>query len=100
MSTSISAWRTGLTANLTITDTGSAAVDGWALGFTLAAGQTISSGWNATYSPASGSVTARNAGYHAAIPVNGSVTIGFQAGHTGNTAAPTGFTLNGNACGE
>ncbi|HET9139553.1 cellulose binding domain-containing protein [Actinophytocola sp.] len=27
-----------------------------------------------------------------------SVSIGFQATHTGNTAAPGSFTLNGAAC--
>jgi hypothetical protein len=30
--------------------------------------------------------------------VGGSTTIGFQANHTGNTAKPAGFTLNGRAC--
>ncbi|MFC0568069.1 cellulose binding domain-containing protein [Plantactinospora siamensis] len=28
----------------------------------------------------------------------GSVSFGFQANHTGNTAAPTSFTLNGSPC--
>ena len=92
------AWNTGLTDNITITNTGSAAINGWSLRFTLASGQTITSGWNATYSPTSGQVTATNAGYNGAIPPGGSTTIGFQATHTGNTAAPTGFSLNGAAC--
>ena len=43
-------------------------------------------------------MTARNAGHNATIPPGGSVDIGFQAIHTGNTAAPTSFTLNGAAC--
>jgi hypothetical protein len=43
-------------------------------------------------------VTARNAGYNAVIAPNGSVSIGFQATHSGNAAAPTSFTLNGAAC--
>jgi hypothetical protein len=73
-------------------------VNGWSLGFTLPGGQSITSGWNATYSPASGQVTARNASYNGAIAPNASVSIGFQANHTGNTAAPTAFTLNGAAC--
>jgi endo-1,4-beta-xylanase len=95
---SVSAWSTGLTDSVTITNTGAAAVNGWKLGFTLASGQAISSGWGATYAPASGTVTATNASYNAAIPAGGSTTIGFQANHTGNSAAPTGFTLNGTAC--
>ncbi|BEL04585.1 hypothetical protein Q0Z83_027760 [Actinoplanes sichuanensis] len=95
---SVSAWATGLTETITIANTGTTAVDGWSLGFTLPAGQAITSGWSATYAPTSGTVTARNVSYNAAIAVNGSISIGFQAGHTGDTTAPTGFTLNGRAC--
>lgn len=95
---SVNAWNTGLVDQITITNTGSSAVNGWSLGFTLASGQTITSGWNATYSPASGRVTATNLSYNAAIPPGGTTTVGFQATHNGNAAAPTGFTLNGVAC--
>jgi len=95
---SISAWSSGLTDNITITNTGSTAIDGWSLKFTLASGQSITSGWNASYSPRSGQVTATNAAYNASIPPGGSTTIGFQASHSGNDAAPSGFSLNGTAC--
>jgi endo-1,4-beta-xylanase len=95
----VSPWNTGLTDNITITNTGTTPINGWSLKFALPSGQTITSGWNATYSPNSGQVTATNVGYNAAIPAGGSTTIGFQANHTGNSAAPAGFTLNGNACG-
>jgi poly(hydroxyalkanoate) depolymerase family esterase len=94
----VNAWNTGLTASVTITNTGTTTVNGWSLGFTLAAGQTITSGWNATYSPTSGQVTARNVSYNPTIAPGASVSIGFQATHTGNSAAPTAFTLNGTAC--
>ncbi|MGI5152538.1 cellulose binding domain-containing protein [Plantactinospora sp. CA-294935] len=98
VTTAVSAWNTGLAGNITITNTGTSAVNGWSLRFTLGSGQTITSGWNATYSPASGQVTATNVGYNAAIPPGGSTTIGFQASHSGNSAAPSGYTLNGTAC--
>ncbi|MGC4879094.1 PHB depolymerase family esterase [Micromonospora sp. DT43] len=98
VSAAVNAWNTGLTENLTITNTGSGAVNGWSLVFTLPGGQSITSGWNASYSPASGQVTARNVAYNAGIGPNGSVTIGFQATHTGDTARPGSFTLNGAAC--
>jgi endoglucanase len=98
VSSAVNAWNTGLTNNITITNTGTTAVNGWTLTFTLAAGQTIVSGWSATYSPASGTVTATNAGYNGALPPGGSATIGYQANHTGNAAAPTGFKLNGTTC--
>ncbi|MFG3602847.1 extracellular catalytic domain type 1 short-chain-length polyhydroxyalkanoate depolymerase [Micromonospora chersina] len=94
----VNAWNTGLTASVTITNTAATAVNGWSLAFTLPAGQTVTNGWNATYAPTSGAVTARNVYYNGTIAPNGSVDIGFQATHTGNTGKPTSFTLNGTAC--
>jgi acetylxylan esterase len=44
-------------------------------------------------------VTATNASFNGSIAAGQSTTIGFQATHTGNTAAPTDFTLNGATCG-
>ncbi|MFD1045518.1 cellulose binding domain-containing protein [Kibdelosporangium lantanae] len=94
----MTAWNTGLTENITITNTGTTPINGWSLVFTLPGGQTITSGWNATYAPSSGQVTARATTYNGTIAPNTSVGIGFQATHTGNTAKPTSFTLNGIAC--
>ncbi|SOR84277.1 MULTISPECIES: cellulose binding domain-containing protein [Streptomyces] len=98
VTSTVSAWNTGLTSNITIANTGTAAIEGWSLGFTLPDGQTITSGWNADYSVASGRVTARNASHNATIAPGASVDIGFQASHTGNTAPPSSYTLNGTAC--
>jgi endo-1,4-beta-xylanase len=94
----MNAWNTGFTTDISIANTSSSAVNGWSLVFTLPSGQTITNGWNATYSPSSGQVTARNVSYNGTIPANASTSIGFQATHTGNTAEPTAFTLNGAAC--
>ncbi|UFR06042.1 PHB depolymerase family esterase [Streptomyces sp. Go40/10] len=93
-----STWSTGLTASLTLTNTGTTTVNGWQLGFTLPAGQTITNGWNATYSPRSGAVTATNAAYNATLAPGASVTLGYQATHTGNSATPSAYSLNGTAC--
>ncbi|MBM0278166.1 cellulose binding domain-containing protein, partial [Micromonospora tarensis] len=94
----VNAWNSGLTASVAITNTGSSAVNGWELTFTLPTGQRITSGWNAQYAPSSGAVTARNVSYNAAIAPNASVEIGFQATHEGGTGKPTSFALNGAAC--
>ncbi|MBU8860759.1 MULTISPECIES: PHB depolymerase family esterase [unclassified Micromonospora] len=94
----VNAWNTGLTASVTITNTATSPVTGWSLAFTLPGGQTITGGWNATYAPAGGAVTARNVSYNGAIAPGGSVTIGFQATHTGDTGSPAAFTLNGSPC--
>ncbi|WP_034272009.1 extracellular catalytic domain type 1 short-chain-length polyhydroxyalkanoate depolymerase [Actinospica robiniae] len=93
----ISAWNTGETENLTVTNNG-AAINGWTLKFTLASGQVITQGWNATFTGTSGAVSATNLSYNGSIPAGGTVTLGFNANQTGNSAAPTGFTLNGAAC--
>lgn len=98
MSDTVSAWNTGLVENITITNTGGSAINGWRLGFTLPGGQTVVSAWSATISPSSGAVTATNASYNGSIPPGGNTSFGFQANHTGNAAAPSGFTLNGSAC--
>ena len=94
----VNAWNTGLTEDISITNTGTSAVNGWSLVFTLPSGQTISSGWNATFSPSSGTVTATNLNYNAALAPGASTSIGFQATHTGNTAKPSSFALNGTTC--
>ncbi|WTF41908.1 PHB depolymerase family esterase [Streptomyces sp. NBC_01604] len=95
---STNAWSTGLTGSVTLTNTGTTSVNGWQLGFTLPAGQTITNGWGATYAPSSGAVTATNVSYNGTLAPNAGVTIGYQANHTGNSAAPGAFTLNGKAC--
>ncbi|WUR57435.1 cellulose binding domain-containing protein [Micromonospora chokoriensis] len=94
----VNAWNSGLTASISVTNTSSTPVNGWALTFTLPGGQSITSGWNAGYSPSSGAVTARNVSYNATFAPNTSVDIGFQATHTGNSGRPSAFTLNGTAC--
>ena len=88
-----SAWSTGLTANITITNTGHR-------------GQRLDAGLHPAQRadhhlrlerhlrPTSGQVTATNASYNAAIAANASVGIGFQA-TTPERSSPTAFALNG-----
>lgn len=95
----VSPWNTGLTAAITITNTGTSQVNGWTLGFTLPGGQAIVSSWNATYTPDTGQVTARNVSHNAAINPGATISgIGFQASHSGNIDRPASFTLNGSSC--
>ena len=93
----MNAWNTGLTASITITNSGPA-LNGWTLGFTLPSGQSITSGWNATWTGTSGAVTARNVSYNGSLATGASTSIGMQATHTGNSGKPAAFTLNGAAC--
>lgn len=93
-----SAWNTGLTASVTLTNTGATPLNGWSLTFALPPGQTLTSGWSATYSPTTGTVTATNLPYNASLAPGASLQIGYQATHTGNTAAPTAFRLGTTTC--
>nr|AAF91283.1 cellulase 12A [Streptomyces sp. 11AG8] len=93
-------WPGGFTVDTTITNTGSTPVDGWELDFTLPAGHTVTSVWNALISPASGAVTARSTGSNGRIAANGGTqSFGFQGTSSGaGFTAPAGARLNGTSC--
>ncbi|MDR7277761.1 cellulase/cellobiase CelA1 [Catenuloplanes atrovinosus] len=94
----VSSWSAGLTASVAITNTGTATVDGWTLAFTLPSGQTVTNSWNATITPASGALSARNVSYNGTLAGGATQTFGFQATHTGDAAKPAAFALNGTTC--
>src|SRR5262249_23723572 len=93
-----SQWTGGFVANLTVTNTGSAPVNGWTLKFTFPGDQQITNTWNgvATQSGEAGSVT--NGGYNATIRPGGNTVPGFQGTWTNSDATPPSFTLNGVTC--
>jgi len=91
-------WNNGFVANVTVANTGSAPVNGWALTFTLPGGQTITNSWNASLTGSSGAITARNISWNGSIPAGGSASFGFQGTHGGSFSAPSSFALNGSAC--
>lgn len=93
-----SSWPGGFTADVQVSNTGTAPVDGWKLGFTLPSGQTVTQAWNAVLSPASGAVTATNAAFNTRIAAGGSQSFGFQGTYSGTFAEPQQFTLNGAVC--
>ncbi|WP_236718179.1 cellulose binding domain-containing protein [Actinoplanes sp. TFC3] len=91
-------WQGGYTANVTVANTGTSAVNGWTLGFTLPSGQAITSSWNAGLTGSSGAITARNVAFNATIPAGSSQSFGFQGTYSGTFATPAAFTLNGAPC--
>jgi mannan endo-1,4-beta-mannosidase len=91
----------GFTGSVTVTNTGTAAVNGWTLAFAFPAGQRVSlPGWGATWAQASGSanVTATNLDYNGALAPGSGTQIGFNGTFSGTNTAPTSFTLNGSTC--
>ncbi|MEU8342867.1 cellulase family glycosylhydrolase [Spirillospora sp. NPDC048832] len=90
-------WEGGFTAQITITNTGSAALNGWTLGFAFPGDQKVGQGWSATWSQSGADVTAKSLDWNGALAAGASLTVGFQA--TGSSAgAPTGFELNDQPC--
>ncbi|RLP86853.1 glycoside hydrolase family 9 protein [Micromonospora sp. CV4] len=91
-------WSTGFTAAVTITNTGTTAINGWTLRFSFPGGQTVSQGWSATVTQAGTAVTATGLSYNGTLAPGASVSFGFNGTHTGSNPRPTAFTVNGVAC--
>jgi len=97
----VNQWDTGFTANITITNNGGAAINGYTLSWIFTAGQQVTSSWNATFSQSGSSVNASNpaGNWNGTIAANGgTVSFGFQGTHTGSNPTPASFTLNGLLC--
>ncbi|WP_326719644.1 glycoside hydrolase family 6 protein [Streptomyces sp. NBC_00243] len=90
-------WGTGFTAAVTVTNN-SAAKSSWAVKWSYAGNQQVTSGWNAKISQSGTAVTAANESYNASLPSGGSVSFGFNASYSGTNALPTTFTLDGVTC--
>ena len=93
----------GFTANIVLTNTGTAAINGWTLTFSFTAGQRLTPpGWSATWTQPAGSatVTATNLDWNRTLnPNGGNTTFGFNGTFTGTTnPSPTTFSLNGTTC--
>jgi alpha-galactosidase len=91
-------WPGGLTATVTVTNTGSTAVNGWVVRWTFPGDTRVTNAWNATLTQTAASVSASNVGYNGVIAPGANASFGFQGTWTGNDASPTGFTVNGVAC--
>jgi mannan endo-1,4-beta-mannosidase len=91
-------WGSGFTAQVTITNTGSASIEGWTLEFTFPGDQWITQGWHADWSQDGSSVTARNLDWTRTIAAGSSVTIGFNASRSAANTSPSTFTVNDASC--
>jgi cellulase/cellobiase CelA1 len=96
---SVNDWGGGFTASIVITNTATAAINGWTLRFTWPGNQQLTlPGWEATWSQAAAQVTGVNLSHNGALAPNQSATAGFNATYSGSNPRPTAFTLNGSAC--
>ncbi|MFV2021078.1 glycoside hydrolase family 9 protein [Micromonospora sp. LOL_023] len=91
-------WSTGFTGTVTITNTGSAPINGWTLRFAFPGAQQVTQGWSATWSQTGNRVTAGNASWNGGLAPGASVSIGFNGTHSGGNPRPTSFTVNDLVC--
>ncbi len=94
-------WGNGFIADLSVTNTGPDPIDGWTLGFTFPAStESLSSGWNGTWTATGQAVTVTSLSWNATLAANGgnTVSLGFVGGNTGAYPSPAAFTLNGTVC--
>ncbi|MFD6530848.1 cellulase family glycosylhydrolase [Streptomyces sp. NPDC060184] len=91
-------WQSGFQGEITVRNTGTAAINAWKLGFSFANGQTVSSMWGGTATQSGSAVSVTPASYTSAIAAGTSVTLGFLGTRGATNTAPTAFDLSGTAC--
>ncbi len=72
----VNSWSGGYQGEVTVT-AGDSAVNGWAVRWTLGAGQNVNQVWNGTLTVDGATASVRNASYNGSLPANGSTTFGF-----------------------
>jgi hypothetical protein len=93
-------WNGGFVAQVTVTNN-AAAVNGWALTWTFAGDQHVTSGWNADVTQSGTAVTARNQPHNGSIATGASTQFGLQAtSQSSSNTTPTDFALNGVRCND
>src|SRR5262245_6865694 len=83
-----SQWESGYVLSVGVTNSGSSAIAGWAVTFTLPAGHQITNSWGAVLTISGNSVTARNMTWNGNLTPGQRAEFGFQASRSG-TALPT-----------
>jgi endoglucanase len=92
-------WRDGFVAQVWLTNTGDATIDGWQAGWWFEDGQELSRAWGVDASQDGPLVTADNARWNARLRPGTSLTFGLLGTRDGANPVPEVFTLNGEVCG-
>jgi hypothetical protein len=94
----VNQWSGGFVAYVDVT-AGSNPVHGWAVTWTYAAGQQITSAWSATVSQSGAAVTAASLSYNGDLAANGTTEFGVQGTFTSSNPTPTDLAVTGSGCG-
>ncbi|WP_165985494.1 glycoside hydrolase family 48 protein [Streptomyces sp. YIM 98790] len=93
-------WGSGFTANVTLRNTGTSAIDGWTLTYSYTGNQQLQQGWSGQWSQSGQNITVRNAAWNGTIAPGASTGFGANFSYSGSNEAPTSFAVNGTTCGE
>jgi Glycosyl hydrolase family 12/Cellulose binding domain len=85
----VNSWPGGFQAQVVVTNTGSATLNGWQLGWTFPGSQAISSLWNGSYTQSGDHVTVTNESYNGTLAPGASTTLGFTGTSSGSNTAPS-----------
>jgi cellulose 1,4-beta-cellobiosidase len=85
----MSSWPGGFQGQVVVTNTGSASLNSWQLGWTFPGNQAISNLWNGNRTQSGGIVTVTNASYNGTLAPGASTTVGFTATYAGSNTAPS-----------
>ncbi|MFS1298603.1 glycoside hydrolase family 9 protein [Streptosporangium longisporum] len=92
-------WPEGFNTQVTVTNTGPKAIDGWSLSWSFLGGQTVRRHWNADLDQEGATVTARNLAWNKVIKPGASVSFGFIGAEApGPNPRPERLLLNGVLC--
>ena len=95
-------WGSGFVANLTITNTGPNAINGWTLAFSFPSSteSVTTSNWNGNWTWIGTNVQVTNLSWNGGLAPNSgnTVSLGFVANQNGAYPSPASFTLNGTVC--
>lgn len=94
----LSEWPGGFVADVTVTNTGTAPVSGWTVGFTFPGDQVVTGAWNAAVTQSGAAVVATNLAYNRVLNPGAATSFGLQGTWHTSDAPPTAPTLNGRAC--
>ena len=93
-----SQWSGGFTADVAITNLGSA-VTSWTLEFAFPdAGQRVSNGWSATWTQSGARVSAASMSWNGSLGSGAATSIGFVGASGATNPVPASFSLNGTTC--
>jgi endoglucanase len=90
----VTEWPTGATINVTVNNNSTAMINGWKVNWTFANDQKITNLWNGIFTQTGSSVTVKNEKFNSQIPVNGSVSFGFNLSYSSGNSIPTSFSVN------